>query len=51
MPGKNTKFTVKQDRQAKHIIASEEKRGLSPKEAANRAYGHLQNEKKAKGKK
>jgi len=50
MPGKS-RFTPKQDRMAKHIMQSEEKRGMSPKEAKQVAYATVQaykNKKKAK---
>lgn len=51
MPGAKSRFTAKEDRQAKHIMESEEKRGLDEKTARGIAYGHLQNERKrgAKG--
>jgi hypothetical protein len=40
------RFTEKEDRQIKHIIQSEEKRGLSEEEAERRAYGRVVNMKK-----
>jgi hypothetical protein len=46
MPGAKSRFTAKEDRQAKHIMESEEKRGIPEKEAKSIAYGHLQNERK-----
>lgn len=45
MPGRG-RFTPKQDRMAKHIIQSEEKRGMSPKKAKAIAYGHVNKLKK-----
>ncbi len=50
MPGKG-RFTKKQDRQASHIIKSEEKKGMSPKKAKAIAYGHLNKTGKKSGKK
>lgn len=38
MPGKNHRFTEKQDRQAKHVAASERKAGKSAKEAKSIGY-------------
>lgn len=49
MPGQG-RFTAKQDRQAAHIKASEEKVGRTPKEAERIAYTTVQAQKK-KGKK
>ena len=50
MPGKKHKFSAKQDRQAKHIAASEKKRGYSAKEAKSIAYATInKNKKKRKG--
>jgi hypothetical protein len=50
MSGKKKRFTEKEDRQIKHIIRSEKKRGLSEDEAEQRAYGRVQKQKKGKGK-
>ena len=48
--GKVRRFTAKEDRQAKHIIESEEARGMDEKTARGIAYGHLTNQRKgAKG--
>lgn len=41
MPGKGSKFTAKQDRQAKHIAASEVKAGKSPREAKAIGYATI----------
>ena len=38
MPGRGTRFSEKEDRQAKHIAASERKRGISPAEAKSIGY-------------
>ena len=38
MPGKGHRFTEKQDRMAKHIMASEEKSGMSAKKAKSIGY-------------
>lgn len=38
MPGKKHRFTEKQDRMAKHIMESEEKRGMSPQKAKSVGY-------------
>jgi hypothetical protein len=48
MPGKHHRFTPKQDRMVKHIIQSEEKRGVSQKTAMAIAYGHVSKLKKKK---
>lgn len=50
MPGKNSRFTPKQDRMAKHIAASEMKEGESPKHAKAIGYATV-NKQKSKGKK
>lgn len=49
MPGKGTKFTPKQDRQAKHIEESEEKSGMD-KESAERVGYATVNANKSKSK-
>lgn len=38
MPGSGSRFTAKQDRQAKHVAASERARGVSPKKARSIGY-------------
>ena len=50
MPGSGHRFTQKQDRQAKHVAASEEKKGLPPKKAKSIGYATV-NKQKAKAKK
>lgn len=47
MPGKG-RFTAKQDRQAKHIAASEVKRGMSPKAAKSVGYATVNKQKSKK---
>lgn len=49
MPGKS-RFTAKQDRQAKHIADSERKRGVSAKRAKSIGYATV-NKQKGKAKK
>ena len=46
MPGKKHRFTPKQDRQAEHIIKSEEERGKSPKVAKRIGYATVNKLKK-----
>lgn len=50
MPGKGSRFTPKQDRQAKHIEESEEKRGMDKESAERTGYATV-NKQKGKGKK
>lgn len=50
MPGSGHRFTPKQDRQASHVAASEEKKGLPPKKAKAIGYATV-NKQKAKAKK
>lgn len=38
---KRSRFTEKEDRQIRHIVDSEMKRGLSREEAEHRAYGRV----------
>jgi len=38
MPGKGHRFSAKEDRQAKHVAASEKARGKSAKEAKSIGY-------------
>jgi hypothetical protein len=45
--GGKRRFSAKEDRQAEHIIESEEKRGIDEKTARGIAYGHLNNIRKA----
>lgn len=45
MPGKKHKFTVKQDRQAKHVASSMKKQGKSPKEAKAIGYATVNKQK------
>lgn len=49
MPGPGSRFTAKQDRQAKHIAASERKAGKSAKAAKSIGYATVV--KRSKGKK
>lgn len=48
MPGKGHKFSVKQDRQAKHIAQSEIKRGVPAKQAKSIGYATVNKAKKGK---
>mgnify|MGYP007135349092 CR=1 FL=1 len=48
MPGKGRRFTAKQDRMAKHIAASERKRGVPAKEARSIGYATVQKYKSRK---
>ena len=41
MPGKKSRFTAKEDRQAKHIADSEKKRGMSAKQAKSMGYATI----------
>ena len=50
MPGKGHRFTAKEDRMAKHVAASEEKRGMSAKEAESVGYATVNKRKSAKKK-
>jgi hypothetical protein len=51
MPAKGGKsrFSAKEDRQAQHIIESEEARGVDEKTARSIAYGHLTNVQRMSG--
>jgi hypothetical protein len=51
MPGRGSRFTAKEDRQAQHIAASEKKRGVSAKRAKSIGYATVQKTKTRKGKK
>jgi len=44
----NSRFSEKEDRQIKHIIASGKARGMSKEEAEHRAYGAVVNQQKRK---
>jgi hypothetical protein len=48
MPGKGSKFSPNDDRQIKHIAASERARGVPAKEARSIGYGAVVNETKRK---
>ena len=49
MPGKGHRFTAKQDRQVKHVAASERAKGMSAKEAKSVGYATVNaNKKKSK---
>ena len=48
MPGPGSRFTAKQDRQAKHIAASERAKGVSAKKAKSIGYATVN---KQRGKK
>lgn len=48
MPGSGHRFTTKQDRQAKHIAASEEKKGMPAKKAKSVGYATVNKNKSAK---
>jgi hypothetical protein len=48
MPGPGSRFTARQDRQAKHVAASERARGVSAKRAKSIGYATVV---KQKGKK
>lgn len=45
MPGKNSRFTEKEDRRAEHIKESEEKRGHSAEDAERIGYATVNKEK------
>ena len=47
MPGKG-RFTAKEDRQAAHIAASEQARGVSPKKAKSIGYATVNSRKGTK---
>jgi hypothetical protein len=49
MPGRGSRFSAKEDRQAKHVAASEEKKGLPAKKAKSIGYATV-NKNKAKKK-
>ena len=44
--GAKRRFSAKEDRQAQHIMDSEEKRGMDEETARGIAYGHLNNQRK-----
>lgn len=46
MPGSGHRFTTKQDRQAKHVAASEEKKGVPAKKAKSIGYATVTKNKK-----
>jgi len=48
MPGKNSRYTKKEDRQAQHIKESEEKSGKSSEDAERIGYATVNKEKKKK---
>ena len=48
VPGKKSRFTAKEDRQAQHIKESEEKEGKSPKVAERIGYATVNKEKSKK---
>ncbi len=48
MPGKDHRFTPKEDRQAKEIAKSEEKRGVSPEKAKSIGYATVNKGKASK---
>jgi hypothetical protein len=52
MPGKKSRFTTKEDRQAGHIAASERKRGVPAKRAKSIGYAVVvkQKSRRKKGK-
>lgn len=50
MPGRGSRFTAKQDRQAGHIAASERARGKSAKEAKSIGYATVNAQKGRKAK-
>ena len=49
--GKKHKFSLKQDRQAKHIAAGYKKKGVSVKKAKSIGYATVNKNKKKKSKK
>lgn len=51
MPGKNSRFTVKEDRQAEHIKESEKQQGRSDEDAERIAYATVNKQKSEKKKK
>jgi hypothetical protein len=48
MPGSKHRFTEKEDREAKHIMASETERGKSEEDAKRIAYATLNKQKSRK---
>lgn len=48
--GKGHRFSLKEDRQAEHIAASERKKGMSPKKAKSIGYATVNKHKGARGK-
>ena len=50
MPGRGSRFTAKQDRQAGHVAASERARGVPAKEARSIGYAVVQKQKSKKAK-
>lgn len=48
MPGRGHRFTEKEDREAKHVAASERKSGKSAKEAKSIGYATVNKRKGAK---
>lgn len=51
MPGKKSRFTKKQDRQAGHVAASLRKKGVSPKKAKQVGFATVNKLKNKKRKK
>ena len=49
MPGPGSRFTAKQDRQAKHVAASERKKGVSAAKARSIGYATVVKAQKFKG--
>jgi len=48
LPGSKHRFTAKEDREAKHIMESEEERGKSEKDAERIAYATVNKQKSKK---
>lgn len=48
MPGRGHRFTTKQDRQAKHIAASERRRGVGGRKARSIGYATVNKQNRRK---
>ncbi len=49
MPGRTSRFTNKEDREAEHIKESEEKQGHSEKDSERIAYATVNKQRREKG--
>lgn len=50
MPGRGSRFSAKEDRQAQHVADSERARGVSPARAKSIGYATVNKQKSAKPK-